>query len=148
MQGTWVRSLVQGDPTWQGTTMPMHHSWAWAPWSLRPTATEPKCPGVHAPHQEKPAQREGHTTTGEHPCSPLEKACTAQQRPTTEERNKPQNKRVTLGRLVVSPAFNPLRHQNSLALPYFRLRAGGEGDWDGWTASSTQQTQIWENPKR
>ena len=44
MQGTWVRSLVQEDPTCHGVT------------KLRATTTEAFVPKARAPQQEKPPQ--------------------------------------------------------------------------------------------
>ena len=64
--GTWVRPLVQEDPTCHKATKPMGHScWAHVPrsWAL---------------HQEKPQQQEAHTPqleSGPHP-QQLEKALT------------------------------------------------------------------------
>ena len=54
MQGTWVRSLVQDDPTRRGATKPVHHNywacalepvshnyWAHEPQLLKPAHLEP-----------------------------------------------------------------------------------------------------------
>ena len=62
MQGTWVRALVQEDPTCCGATKPVSHNysacaveptshnyWAHVPQLLKPVCLEP----VH--HNEKPA---------------------------------------------------------------------------------------------
>ena len=69
MQGTWVQSLVQEDPTCRGATKSVHHSyWACAlepmnPQLLNPcaTATEACAPRARAPQQEKPPQWEACT---------------------------------------------------------------------------------------
>ena len=68
MQGTWVRALVQEDPTCHGATKPMcHNYWACALepashnyWSPRATTTEACAPRACAPQQEKPPQWEAH----------------------------------------------------------------------------------------
>ena len=107
-QGTWVRALVQDDPTCHGATKPVHHKywacalepmshnyWAHVPQllSLRSRACEPQllspwaatteacAPRVGAPQQrEATAMRSLHTTTKSSPCSPqLEKAHVQQQ---------------------------------------------------------------------
>ena len=73
MQGTWVRALVQEDPTCRRATKPMRHSY----WSLhsrarepqllssRATTTEARKPRAHAPQQEKPPQWEARVTQNE-----------------------------------------------------------------------------------
>ena len=66
MQGTWVRSLVQEDPTCHRATKPVHHNyWACALepashnyWSPRDTTTEACVPRARAPRQNKPPQWE------------------------------------------------------------------------------------------
>ena len=86
MQGTWVRSLVQEDPTCCGATKPIHHNfwacaleptshnyWVCAPQLLKPApsrarvlqllslhaaTTEAHMPRARAPQQEKPPQLE------------------------------------------------------------------------------------------
>ena len=88
MQGTWVQSLVQEDPTCRGATKPMRHNywacalepvshnyWAHAPQLLKPACsrarvphllspraatTEARAPRACAPQQEKPPQWEAH----------------------------------------------------------------------------------------
>ena len=75
MQGTWVQSLVQEDPTWHGAAEPVCHNywtlgaleparrnyWAHMPQLLSPRAatTEACAPRAHAPQQEKQPQWEG-----------------------------------------------------------------------------------------
>ena len=76
MQGTWVRAMVQEDPTCHGATKPMHHNywacaleptghnyWAHEPQLLSPraTTTEARGPRARAPQQEKPLQWEART---------------------------------------------------------------------------------------
>ena len=73
MQGTRVRALVREDPTCQGATKAVHHSywacalepashnyWAREPQLLNPraTTTEAHTPRARAPQQEKPPQWE------------------------------------------------------------------------------------------
>ena len=73
VQGTWVRVLVQEDPTGRGATKPMchnywacalepvsHNYWAREPQllSLRATTTEAHAPRARAPQQEKQLQWE------------------------------------------------------------------------------------------
>ena len=60
MQGTWVRALVQEDPTSRGATKAMRHSYlacALDPTSHNYWAHVPRAP---APQQEKPPQWEAH----------------------------------------------------------------------------------------
>ena len=66
MQGTWVRTLAQADPTCRGATKPMHHNY-WACtlepvshnyWSPCATTTEAGSPRTRAPQQQKPPQWE------------------------------------------------------------------------------------------
>ena len=76
MQGTWVRSLVQEDPTCRGATKPVRHNywacaleptshnyWACEPQllRLRATTTEACTPRARASQQERPPQREART---------------------------------------------------------------------------------------
>ena len=82
MQGTWVRALVQEDPTCHRATKPMHHNyWAWA---LEPASHNS---WARAPQLLKPARLEKSPqweacTTKSRPRSPqLEKARAQQQRP-------------------------------------------------------------------
>ena len=83
MQGTWVRALVQEDPTCYGATKPVHHNywacalepashnyWAHMPQLLKPACLEP----MLRLQQEKPLQWEAHAPQ-------LEKARTQQGRP-------------------------------------------------------------------
>ena len=61
MQGTWVRALVQEDPTCHGATKPVcHNYWACEPQLLSPcaTTTEAHVPRARGPQQEKPPQSE------------------------------------------------------------------------------------------
>ena len=76
VQGTWVWSLVQEDPTCHRAPKLVYQSyWAYAlePVShrLMPQLLKPMCPRAHAPQQG-----EAHTLQ-------LEKACAQQQRPNT-----------------------------------------------------------------
>ena len=72
MQETWVRSLVQEDPTYHEATKPMCHNY-WA----------------HALQQEKPQQGEACTPQQSSPCSlQLEKAHTQQWRPSAARNEK------------------------------------------------------------
>ena len=85
VQGTWVRALVQEDPTCRGAAKPVcHNSWActldpvshnyWSPhaWSLCSTT------------REATTMRSPHPATKSSPCSPqLEKARAQQQRSNT-----------------------------------------------------------------
>ena len=79
MQGTWVRALVQEDPTCCGATKPRE------PQLLSPcaTTTEAHMPTAHAPQQrEATAMRSLRTTVKSSPRSPQpEKARTQQRRP-------------------------------------------------------------------
>ena len=56
MQRTWVRALVQEDPTCRGATKPMHHNYRTC--TLEPMSHnyEAGVPTAHAPQQEKPPQ--------------------------------------------------------------------------------------------
>ena len=89
-QGTWVRALVQEDPTCRGATKPVchncwacalepvsHNYWAHVPQLLKPTRLEPVlCNG------EATAMRSPHTATKSSPRSlQLEKPRKQQQRP-------------------------------------------------------------------
>ena len=64
MQGTWVRALVQEDPTCHGVTKPIApqllslQSRARVPQLLSPrtTTTEARVPRTRAPQQERPPQ--------------------------------------------------------------------------------------------
>ena len=73
MQGTWVRALVQEDPTCLRATKPVHHNywacalepvshnyWAHVPQLLSScaTTTEALVPTARAPQQDKPPQWE------------------------------------------------------------------------------------------
>ena len=71
VQGTWVRSLVQEDPTCRGATKPVRHNyWARVPQLLKPTRLEP-CSAT----REATAMRSPRTTKKSSPRSPqLEKA--------------------------------------------------------------------------
>ena len=68
MQGTWVQSLVQGDPTCCGATKPVHHNywacalepashnyWAHVPQLLKPVHLEPVLRNKTSHRSEKPA---------------------------------------------------------------------------------------------
>ena len=56
MQGTWVRALVQEDPTCRGATKPVHHNyWAHMPQLLKPAHLEPVLHNKRSHHNEKPA---------------------------------------------------------------------------------------------
>ena len=56
MPGTWVRSVVQEEPTYQGATKTVL------------TATEPPAPEVRAPQQEEPQNRtQEQSAAGESP---------------------------------------------------------------------------------
>ena len=78
-QGTWVRALVQEDPTCCGATKPMYHNycacalepeshnyWAHVLQLLSPRAatTEARVPRARAPQQEKPPQWEARAPQG------------------------------------------------------------------------------------
>ena len=89
MQGTWVRALVQEDPTCHGATKPMRHNY-WAcvlePVSHNYWTHVPQLLSLHsracAPQQEKPPQWEARAPQQSSPCSPqLEKAHAQQRRP-------------------------------------------------------------------
>ena len=59
MQGTWVWSLAQEDPTCHGATGPMHHdSWAWAlkpaSHTTKPTSPEPTLHNKSRDHVGRP----------------------------------------------------------------------------------------------
>ena len=85
MQGAWVRSLVQEDPTCWGATKPLCHNY-WA------RALEP-----HAVQQEKPAQWEAHAPQLESsPCSLQLEKTRAQQRWPSTAKNKKKNKKWDL----------------------------------------------------
>ena len=61
MQGTWVRALVQEDPTCPGAAKPVSHNyWAHEPQLPSPcdTTTEARVPRARAPQQDKPPQWE------------------------------------------------------------------------------------------
>ena len=123
MQGTWVRSLVQEDPTCHRATKPMRHNYwtcALQPtshnyWALAPQLLKPLCPracvpqllspcaattGARAPRAPCSATREVTTMRSlctamkSNPLSPqLEKACAQQRRPNAAKKTK-QNKRI------------------------------------------------------
>ena len=90
MQATWVRSLVQEDPTCRGATKPVRHNywacaleptshnyWAHVPQLLKPTCLEPVLCN----------KRSHHTATKSRPCSPqLEKARMQQRRPKADKK--------------------------------------------------------------
>ena len=100
MQGTWVRALVREDPTWRGTTKPVHHNywacalesmrcnyWACVPQLLKPARLDPVLRNKRSHRNEKPC-----TATKSSPCSlQLEKACVQQRRPNAAI-NKQTNK--------------------------------------------------------
>ena len=48
MQGTWVRSLLQGDSTCHGASKPMSHNY----WAHMPQLLKLECPRAHALQQE------------------------------------------------------------------------------------------------
>ena len=100
MQRTWVRALVQEDPTCHGATKSVcynywacalepanHNYWAHEPQLLSPraTTTEACMPRARAPQQEKPLQWEVSAPQWRvAPRSPqLERARTQQRRPNT-----------------------------------------------------------------
>ena len=98
MHGTWVRALVQEDPTCRGATKPVCHNywacalepmshdyWAHAPQLLKPTCLEPVLCNKRSHRNEKPT-----TATKSSPHSPqLEKARAQQQRSNTaKNKNK------------------------------------------------------------
>ena len=71
MQGLWVQSLVQEDPTFMATKSMCHNSWGHIVESISTT-------------REAPAMRSLHTTTKSSHCSPqLEKALARLHRPST-----------------------------------------------------------------
>ena len=54
MQGKWVPSLVQEDPTCCGATKPLHHNyWAHVPQLLKPMRLEPVLHNKRSHHNEK-----------------------------------------------------------------------------------------------
>ena len=56
MQGTQFWSLVREDPTWRGTTKPVHHNyWARVPQLLKPVGLEPVLPNKTSHRSEKPS---------------------------------------------------------------------------------------------
>ena len=70
MQGTWVRALVQEDPTCRGATKPMRHNygacalepvshnyWARVPQLLKSASLEPVLHSKGSHRNEKPAHR-------------------------------------------------------------------------------------------
>ena len=86
MQGTWVRSLVQEDPTCHGATKPVrhnywacaleptsHNSWAYVPQLLKPACLEPLLRNKGSHHNEKPVHRKEEqpplAATKESPCA-------------------------------------------------------------------------------
>ena len=79
MQGTWVQSLVQEDPTWHRATKPVRHNY----WAHMPQVLKPACSRACAPQQEKLLQWEAHALQLDNsPYLPqLQKACVQQQRP-------------------------------------------------------------------
>ena len=93
MQGTWVWSPVQEEPTGPGVMKPMCHTyWACALeplspsyWDHKPQPRKPVHPRARAPQQEKPPQWEARAPQLE--SSPqslkLEKACAQPWRPST-----------------------------------------------------------------
>ena len=100
MQGTWVQTLAQEDPTCCGATKPMRHNyWAWAlepakPQPLKPARLESMLCNKRSHDNEKPANR-----NEEYPRSPqleelsieyreLEKARAQQRRPNTAKNLK------------------------------------------------------------
>ena len=88
VQETWVRSLIQNNPTCYRAAEPMHCSyWAPAPescryWAHVPELLKLKCPGVHAPNatRKDSTMRNLHTTTREYPplTSAREKPCSSE----------------------------------------------------------------------
>ena len=82
MQGTWVRALVQEDPTCCRATKPVRHNY-W-PCALEPLSHNywARMPGTRAPQREATAMRSPCTAAKSCPHSPqLEKAHTQQRRP-------------------------------------------------------------------
>ena len=58
MQGTWVQSLVQEDPTCRGATKPVYHNyWAHVPQLLKPACLEPVLHNKRSHHNEKSVHR-------------------------------------------------------------------------------------------
>ena len=56
LQGTWVQSLVQEDPTSSGATKPTHHNYRAHTLEPRAATTEAHELRACAPQQEKPLQ--------------------------------------------------------------------------------------------
>ena len=58
MQGTWVQSLVQEDPTGRWATKPASHNyWARVPQLLKPAHLKPMLRNKRSHRNEKPAVR-------------------------------------------------------------------------------------------
>ena len=56
-QETWVRSLVQEDPTCLAAAKAMHPQLlSLCSWAREPKLLKPTCPRAHEPQQEKPVQ--------------------------------------------------------------------------------------------
>ena len=103
MQGTWVQSLVQEDPTCCGATKPVRHNYractleptshnyrARAPQLLKPTRLEPVLCKKKSPR----------TATESSPCSQqLETARAQQRRPDTSQKKKKKNKVINFKKI-------------------------------------------------
>ena len=146
MEGTWVQSLVQEDPTCRRATKPMCLNY-WACvlepvshnyWACASQLQKPACPRAHTPQLLSPcttntevcapralcsttreaiAMRNSHTTMKSSPCSPqLEKAHVQQWRPKAAKKKK--ERKQTYGHQGISGVKDKL------------------GDWD-WHIDTT-----------
>ena len=104
MQGTWVRALVQEDPTCRGATKPVchnywacslepesHNYWAHMPQLLKPQHLETVLHNKRSHRNEKPA----HATKSSPRSLQLEKAGVQQWRPNTAKNKNNQKKKKT-----------------------------------------------------
>ena len=135
MQRTWVRALVQEDPTCHGATKPVHHNY-WA-----------QVPRAHAPQHKKPLQWEAHTPQ-------LEKARAQQQRPKAAK-NKLINKLIKnyLVRLISgNNGFQIFAFKNTnIGLPWWRsgwesacqCRGHGFEPWSGKIPHAAERLGPW-----
>ena len=116
VQGTWVRALVQEDPTCRGATKPCSTTTEPALQSPRATTTEPTCHNYPSPRAQSPCStmreattvRSWHTATKSSSRSlQLEKARAQQRRPSAAK-----NKINTINTFLKNYVFVITPHQH------------------------------------
>ena len=113
MQVTWVRALVQEDPTCCRATKPVHHNY----WALEPTSHNYWSLGTQSPcstTREATAMRSPCTVTKSSPSSPqLEKARAQQRRPNTAKNKLISSKKHSKPKLLYTEQ-SPASHAISI----------------------------------